>query len=229
MKNTQIGDERIGKESSKMFLYLFPLALVIDIACLIVKLVCGQPFIMYALEIILFVVAIAVYVLDEMRYGILFVKKKDFCLKEMQAKACTWAFASIFAVDEVGTLTMFFVLKENNLWIWLSTLTWFIPAFVSLFYGIKNGLFIYGTEKKKKEYKKRFNGSVLIASLIFGSFMWLATCVIIRKFDPMTLFIIPVAGAAWGILFSVFMSLIMKKSEKNADREVSEVEHGSEE
>ena len=106
---------------------------------------------------------------------------------------------------------------------------WVPAALIHTVIAIKKGWLVWGSKKKEQEGKESFGKAVIKGSLFFGCFMGIMMMITNGGFAVKYLVVIPVAGGMWGILFYFAMLFMMKKSEKQADKIVKEVEDGSEE
>ena len=86
-KKKQAADERIEKRTNELCVKMFPAIWFVNAIFLIVKIAYRLPVMVYSLEILILVSGIAVWLIEEMRYGTLFAKEKDEVLKELSIKA----------------------------------------------------------------------------------------------------------------------------------------------
>ena len=70
---------------------------------------------------------------------------------------------------------------------------------------------------------------VIVGSLLYGCIMGVFFMIITGEFAVKYLVMMPIMAAMWGIPFYFIMLFMMKKAEKQADKKVEAVEHGSEE
>ncbi len=238
-KKNQVKDERIEKESNKIMPAMFYLFSVILLACLVVKLVLGEPWYNFLLEILCLAPAWGYALVKCSSYGVLFLKEKDEALvtirNEIMAKAFTISFSVIIFGELVYMFFTFFVLKVTEesfsrewMWMLLYLAAWFLPAIIMTVLTVKNGWIVWGSKKREATGKKQFAKRTAVGALFYGIMMGLVEF-LEHGFSEKVLIITFACSIVWGVLFYLFMILFIKISEKNADKSVKEKEEGCEE
>lgn len=232
-KKKQQVDERIEKETNKLSAKMYALMLVLTNACLIYKIVKGLPFYLYALEIIIELTMILYFLVKESQSGILFMNKKDEATQTLHESVLAKAFNLAFNIVVEGEFLLMFGLliwaREYFFWVLSYLVIWVPAALIITILSIKRGWLVWGTKKKEQEGTKAFGKRVVIGSLGYGCFMGVFLMIMTGKFAVKYLVMIPVMAAMWGIPFYFIWLLMVKKAEKQADKKVEAVEHGSEE
>lgn len=235
----QIKDERIEKETNKIMPAMFLLFSFGLLASLIVKLVLGEPWYNFILEIICLVPGWSYVIIKRAQNGILVLKEKDEVLLTIRNEIMAKAYMIAFWVLVTGQLLyMFFVMGVlmTEKIAWVREMTWlivylgidFITALIISIFTVKKGWLVWGSKKREETGKKDFAKRTVGASLMFGVLMGIFD-VIENGFSMQTILLTVGAGAFWGILFYFSMLAVIKISEKNADKAVKEQEEHSEE
>ena len=231
-RKQKVVDERIEKESNKLNAKMYALMLVLTNACLIFKITKGLPFYLYALEIIVELTMILYFLVKESQSGILFMNKKDEATQTLHEGVLAKAFNIAFNIVVEGEFLLMFGLliwaKEYFFWMCSYFVIWVPVALIITVVSIKRGWLIWGSKKKEQEGTKAFGKRVVIGSLLYGVIMGVFF-MISHGFSLKLLALIPIMAAMWGIPFYFIMLLFVKKAEKQADKQLEEVEHGSEE
>ncbi len=214
-------DERIQKRSNELLARVFYIMWISNVISLIVKLVYGLPFEMYVIEIGTLVLGVAVWLVEEFRYGSFTFGKKDVMLRELSNKAKMEAVTVMFVANLIGmVLYDKFCDKAYFMWI-VSYLLIFFPG--ALYYTIaviSEGLFIFGTRKKAEKGKKRMVLSTVIAASFFGFLTVVKDYYRDGTFYPKGLLIVLIDAILWGVLFYFSYMGMIKISEKRADKNV---------
>ena len=238
MKN-QVKDERIEKESNRIMpaiFYLFSAGLVLSLAA---KLVLGEPWYNFILELLCLIPAWGYAIVKRAQSGILFIKEKDEALLTIRNGIMAKAFTISFWMILVGELIyMFFVVgvlkvtdevwSRELTWMILYLAVWFLPAVIVTVLTIKKGWMVWGSKKREAVGKKNFAKRTAIGALLFGAMMGVME-LLENGFSEKVILVTLVCGAFCGIMFYFLMTLLIKISEKNADREVEEKEEKNEE
>ena len=245
-KKNQIKDERIEKESNKLTAPMFYLLSAELLACLILKLVLGEPWYNFVLEIACLVPAWGYVLVKRAQSGILVIKEKDEALLTVRNAILSKAFMISFCVIIVGELFYMFavtdflnlegmahadaeILTRQTIWLVVYLAVWFVPALIFTIFTLKKGWLIWGSKKREVTGKKEFGKRVVIGSLFFGLIMGLPQLIANGIFYVKGWLMILGMAAMWGILFYFTMLGMIKLSEKNADKAVKEQEESSEE
>lgn len=238
-KKNQIKDERIEKETNKIMPAMFWLFSAGLLASLIVKLVLGEPWYNFILEILCLVPAVGYALVRRISNGVLFLKEKDEALIAIRNEIMAKAFNIAFHIQISGELVyMFFVIGVLNAgdvewsremtWIALYLLIWFLPSLIVTVLTLKKGWMVWGSKKREVTGKKDFAKQTAIGALFFGIMMGVVE-ILENGFSEKVIIIVLACGAVWGILFYFVMLAIIKISEKNADKAVKKQEESSEE
>ena len=242
----QVKDERIEKESNKLTTPMFYLLSVELLACLIVKLVLGEPWYNFVLELTCLVPAWGYVLVKRAQNGILVIKEKDEALLTIRNAILSKAFMISFCVILVGELFYMFAVTDflnldrivhsdaealirETIWLFVYLIVWFIPAIVITVFTLKKGWMIWGSKKREVTGKKEFGKRVVIGSLFFGLIMGLPQLIANGIFYVKGWLMILGMAAMWGIMFYFAMLGMIKFSEKNADKAVEEQEGCDEE
>lgn len=245
-KKNQIKDERIEKESNKVTAPIFYLLSAELLVCLIVKLVLGEPWYNFVLEIACLVPAWGYVLVKRAQNGILVMKEKDEALLTVRNAILAKAFMISFFVIIVGELLYMFAITDflnlsgivhsdpermtrEAIWLVVYLVVWFVPALIFTIFTLKKGWLIWGSKKREVTGKKEFAKRVVIGSLFFGLIMGLPELIAHGIFYVKGWLMILGMAAMWGILFYFAMIGMIKFSEKNADKAVKEQEERSEE
>ena len=239
-KKNQFRDERIEKEGNKLMapmFYLFSFGLL---ACLVLKLVLGEPWYNYILEILCLVPSWSYLLIAGISKGVLFVREKDEVLASIRNEIMSKAYMISFWIIIFGELIYaFFVMRNMMLdhlfremdiiWIGIYMAAWLISAVIISVFTVRKGWLIWGSRKREATGKKELAKRTAIGALFFGLIMGAPKLVENGAFQPKGLLDIVVIGALWGIMFYFMMIWLMKISEKNADKAVKEQEINNEE
>ena len=242
----QIKDERIEKETNKLMTPMFYLVSAGLLACLVLKLVLGEPWYNFILEILCLVPSWGYALVKRIQSGILVIKEKDDALLSIRDAIHSKAFMISFWVIITGELfymfavTDFFnldgiahsdaeVLTRETIWLLVYLVVWFVPALIVTVFTLKKGWMIWGSKKREVTGKKEFGKRVVIGSLFFGLIMGLPELIAHGIFYAKGWLMILGMAAMWGILFYFAMLGMIKLSEKNADKAVKEQEEQGEE
>ncbi len=232
-RKQKVVDERIEKESNKLSAKMYALMLVLTNACLIFKITKGLPFYLYALEIIVELTMILYFLVKESQSGILFMNKKDEATQTLHEGVLAKAFNIAFNIVVEGEFLLMFGLliwaREYFFWMCSYFVIWVPAALIITVLSIKRGWLVWGTKKKEQEGTKAFGKRVVIGSLGYGCFMGVFFMILTGEFAVKYLVMMPIMAAMWGIPFYFIMLFLVKKAEKQADKKVEAVEHGSEE
>ncbi len=213
-------DERIQKRSEELTARVFPILGIVDLLLLVVKIICGVPFMVYLLEICTLVIGVGVWLAKELRFGTLFAKK-DEALKEMANKARSEAFMAMFWTVLIGeVLYILLVDKAYYLWVVSYFVIWLPCAVYITILSVSEGLLIFGTKKNEDNTKKMLAKRTFIGSLFFGAFVGSGFYLHDGIFDPKGLIAVLLLAAGWGIPFYLIFLGIMKFSEKRADKKI---------
>ena len=242
----QVKDERIEKESNKLMTPMFYLFSAGLFACLVVKLVLGEPWYNFVLELACLVPAWCYVIIKRAQSGILILKEKDDALLSIRDAIHSKAFMISFWVIIIGEMFYMFAVTDyfsrysvihQDAEIWTREMTWllvylavwFVPAIIITVGMLKKGWMVWGSKKREVTGKKEFGKRVIIGSLFFGLIMGVPELIAHGIFYWKGWLTIVLTGAVWGILFYVFMLGMIKFSEKNADKLVQEKEESNEE
>ncbi len=239
-KKNQFRDERIEKEGNKLMapmFYLFSFGLL---ACLVLKLVLGEPWYNFILEILCLVPAWAYVFVKRAKNGILVIKEKDEALLSIRNEILSKAFNISFWIIILGELIYMFATTDimhpedteptrEGIWLMLYMAVWFLPAIIITVATLKKGWLIWGTKKREITGKKTFAKSTAGGALLFGLIMGVPELIEHGIFYAKGWITIFATGAAWGILFYFAMVGMIKLSEKNADKAVKQQEEQDEE
>ena len=221
-KENKVVDERIEKESNKFAAKMYYLITALTVISLIVKLACQLPLYVYGLEIIALVASLIYFLVSEARNGILFEKNKDEELLNIHYGILAKAEMVIFCIIVTGELFYLFLAKEYFFWILSYFVIWMIPGLLQTIITIKNGWLIWGSKQKEVSGKKDFKKRVVYGSLAFGIFMGFPFLFRDGVIHPEGILIILLYAVGWGIPFYFLFMLMIKISEKKADKKLEE-------
>ena len=231
-RKQKVIDERIEKENNKLSAKMYALMLVLTNACLVLKIVKGLPFYLYALEIIIELTMIFYFLVKESQMGILFMNKKDEATQTLHESVLAKAFNIAFNIVVEGEFLLMFGLliwaKEYFPWMCSYLVIWVPAALIITVASIKRGWLVWGSKKKEQEGTKAFGKRVVIGSLAYGVIMGVFM-MLSHGFSVKYLVMMPIMAAMWGIPFYFIMLFLVKKAEKQADKKLEEVENGCEE
>ncbi|MCR5754564.1 MAG: hypothetical protein K6G30_07125 [Acetatifactor sp.] len=222
-------DERIEKESNRLSAKMFYLISILMVASIIAKLYYKVPLYVYTLELISLAVSGIFCIVSEWKHGILLLTKKDEALLSIHHKILAKAFTLSFEIIITGELLFLFVAKEYIKWLGLYLVIWGVPALLITYFSIKNGWFIWGTEKKEKDGKKELKKRTAMGALFFGVFMGFPMLFRGGMFHPEGLLWIFGMAAGWGIPFYLIFTGMMKIAERRADKNIVGKEPADEE
>ena len=223
--------------------YLFSAGLL---ACLVLKLVLGEPWYNFILEILCLVPAWGYALIKRAQSGILVIKEKDDALISIRDAIHSKAFMISFWVIIIGEMLYMFAMTDyfsrygiiqpeevswprEMTWLLVYLVIWLIPAIIITINTLKKGWMIWGSKKREVIGKKEFGKRVIIGSLFFGLIMGLPELIANGIFYAKGWLMILGMAAMWGILFYFSMLGLIKLSEKNADKAVKEQEESNEE
>ena len=235
----QIKDERIEKETNKIMparFWLFSAGLR---ASLIVKLVLGEPWYNFILEILCLVPSVGYMLVKRISGGVLFLKEKDEALVSIRNEIMSRAYMVAFWILTTGQLIYMFyimgVLMPDDI-VWIKEMTWlvvylgidFVTSLIVSIFTVKKGWMVWGSKKREVTGKKEFAKRTAVGALFFGVIMGVVD-ILENGFSMQTIIMVVGTGAFWGIAFYFIMIALVKISEKNADKDVKEQEERSEE
>ena len=146
-KTKVLKDERITKESNKLSAKMFYVITVATLISLVIKITCGLPIEVYALELIALVASVLFVVVSEAVKGILLVREKDEAIRTMHEAVLSKAMMVSFWIIIVGEFLYLFLVKEYFFWVLSYFAIWFVPALVITIASVKNGWFVWGSKK----------------------------------------------------------------------------------
>ncbi len=240
-------DERIEKESNKMYAKLFWVFSVALMILLIVKIVMGEPLLNYLLEVIALISSWGYMVIQKQRMGLWNVKELDDELKAFQNSIFAKASMIMFFVLVFGNFIYMLIVMdyfevlntavETEKLIWSQEMTWvvvylavvFIPSVVVTIVSIGKGWLSWGSKKREKVGKKELAKGTAIGALFYGVFMTLPDLFEGGTFHPEGLLMTFIMTIAWGIPFYFIMAAMRKASEKRANEAMEEEEKDIEE
>jgi len=245
-KQTQVKDERIEKESNQLTAPIFYLFSAELLACLILKLVLGEPWYNFILEIACLVPAWAYVLVKRAQNGILVLKEKDDALLTIRNAILSKAFMISFFVIIIGEMLYMFAVTDyfsrygiiqpdvegwtkELTWMLVYLAVWFVPALIFTIFTLKKGWMIWGSKKREVTGKKEFAKRTVIGSLFFGLIMGVPELIKNGIFYAKGWLMILGMSVFWGVLFYFTMIGMIKYSEKKADKAVQEQEGADEE
>ena len=230
MKQTmkKMVDERINKESNELMAKLYWIALAMQAAVLIVKLILQAELLRWALDAIIILAGLGVMmVLRTVRslWG-----KKNEALKEMDNSVLSTSFGTMLWVALLGSLLLMFGNgEENALWYGSTMLPVLIASGIYTVIAIKRGLLLWGGERNKGSAKPRLRKATTLGALFFGIVMGAPDCFSGGAFQVTGLLKIILMAAMWGLMFYGMMVLAINRGEKSANKNLEEVEADAEE
>ncbi len=232
-------DERIEKETNRYAGKLFyPMCMLLVIS-LVVKCWFDLPHYVYALEIISLTAGVVCFLFQELRNGILFVKKKDDALEELHNQALTKAMMVQFWIMTIGECIPMYLMTyiepmQQYFWWYCSYMLVLFPlSLIITVLSLKKGWLVWGSKKQEKTGKKYFAITTVFAALSYG--------VLMEAFDGFKhvyhdgAFHAEGVGrifgmaAFWGVLFYFAMLGLIKISEKQADKRLKKSGAGHDE
>jgi hypothetical protein len=243
---TQVKDERIEKETNKLMTPMFYLFSAGLLACLVIKLVLGEPWYNFVLEIACLVPAWGYALIKRAQSGILVMKEKDEVLPSIRDAIHSKAFMISFWVILAGELIYMFdatnmlnpdmgnrpdaeIWTREMTWMCVYLTVWLVPAIIVTVNTLKKGWMIWGSKKQETVGKKAFAKRVVVGALFFGLIMGVPELIANGFFYVKGWLMIFGMAAMWGILFYFGMLGMIKLSEKKADKLVQEKEESNEE
>ena len=224
-KNNKVVDERLHKKSTELGARMFPVLGIIELVFLVIKLVCGLPFMVYVLEICILVGGVVTWLFEELRFGTLFVKEKDDILKELSNKAKSQAFMMMFWIVIIGELLYIFLIdKKYYFWVLTYIISWLPCAIYITISAVSGGILVFGSKQKEKNVKKDLAIRTIFGSIFFGFVTGTGFYIHDGAFYPKGLIGVVLLAAGWGIPFYFMFIGIMKLSEKKADKNIEKVD-----
>lgn len=223
-RKKQIADERIEKESSRIYAKLYYLMSALTVLAIAIKIYYKLPLYMYLLELLSLLVSGVFVIASEVRYGILFLKDKDEVVLAIHNKILAKAMMTSFWIFIVGEFLFTFVVKEYIQWVGVYFVIWGVPALISMFFAIRNGWLIWGSKKKEKTGKKELKGRTAVGALFYGVIMGIPMVFQDDGFHAEGLLWMLGMAVAWGVLFYLMFVGFMKLAEKRADKIVGKKE-----
>lgn len=225
-KKKQVLDERIEKESNKLISKQFYVMLILTIFVMLVKIIYKLPFYMYLLEIVALLVMVLYVVINESSQGIIFVKDRDESIQTIHEGVLAKAYNLAFNIIVEGELLfLFFVLifaREYFFWILSYFIIWLPSALRITIATMKKGWLIWGSKTKETEGKKKLGVSTAIGAICFGVILTVLKVIVHGGFQISDIGMVFALAAGWGIPFYLIFTILMKVSEKTADKLVGE-------
>ncbi len=209
-------DERIEKESNSFYGKMYYVISLLMILSVIVKVVCKVPWFVYGLELLALAVSGVFLLVQELRKGILFVRKKDEVLSEIHSKNLRDAFMVDFWILIFGDL-LFLHMDEYFFWVYSYLIIVMIPALIITVATLKNGWMIWGSKKKEKMGKKRLAFATTLGAAFFGITTGAEHLYYDGAFHASGILWILGMGVGFGLLFYFLMGAFIKISEEQAD------------
>lgn len=222
-------DERLEKEGNVLAAKMFYVITFLLLASLIVKLVCKLPIQVYALEVLCLLSSGIYFFVQEIRKGILGMRKKDEALREIHRSVLSKAFMIDFWLLIAGELIFIYAVKDYFIWVLSYIIAWVPPGLVITIASVKKGWLIHAGKEQRKKGLKPFLGRVILGSLVYGILMGFSDLYHDGAFHAKGILSILGMGAGWGVLFSFGMILISNLSTKHADQRLESAENGDEE
>ncbi len=210
-------DERIEKESNVLYGKMFYVISLLMILSVIVKVVCKVPWFVYGLELLALAVSGVFLFVQELRKGILFVRKKDEVLSEIHSKNLRDAYMIAFWILLVGELLFMHMAEEYFFWLYSYTLIWLIPSIIISIASLSNGWMIWGGKKKEAMGKKRLALGTTLGALCFGIILGGRFLFRDGIFQWTGILWILGLSAFWGFAFYFILRACIKISEEQAD------------
>lgn len=232
-KKKKVLDERIEKESNKLISKQFYVMLVLIILVMLVKIICKLPFYMYLLEAVALLVMVLYVVINEGSQGILFVKDRDESIQTIHEGMLAEAYNLAFNIITDGDLLVLFLVltfaREYFFWILSYFVIWLPSALWITIAAMKKGWLIWGSKKKETEGKKKLGVRTAIGAICFGVILTAFKAIERGGFQTSDIGMIFALAAGWGIPFYLVFTILMKVSEKKADKIVGEKRESNEE
>lgn len=228
-KSKKFVDERIEKESNRLYEKMTYLIVALTVVALAVKMLLKFSFIVYSLEAISLIAGSVVFLFGEISKGILFVRKSDDALKDMHRAVMKNVFMTMFFVFIFGEFVLFCINPEYWRFLWSVLLLWLVPALIITIVSIKNGWMVWGTKKKEKTAKSALAKRTVVGALFFGIFVGWNMLFKDGVFQPTGILWILALAAGWGVPFYFIMVAMVSKGEKQADKGLKMVEKADEE
>lgn len=224
-KSVSMRDERLEKKVNALTAQLLPMMLVLQAAVLIVKLALGGWRYCLLDVVGLAVGAVFAAVMLTVR-GVW--RARDEALQEIRESALSKAFFCMFAVLVVGEFVCMMIDPEGILWYAPTLLVWGLPALIFTVKLLCAGGLQWGGVKAEKDGKAALKRSTCMGAVFFGVVMGADKCFVDGAFEPSGLLYVLGMGAAWGILFYLMFSLLLKIGGKQADRALEQAESEAE-
>ncbi|MBE5930961.1 MAG: hypothetical protein E7268_07935 [Lachnospiraceae bacterium] len=209
-------DERIEKESNGFYGKMYYVISLLMILSVIVKVVCKVPWFVYGLELLALAVSGVFLLVQELRKGILFVRKKDEVLSEIHSKNLRDAFMVDFWILIFGDL-LFLNIDEYFFWLYSYLIIVMIPALIITVATLKNGWMVWGGKKREQMGKKRLAFATTLGAAFFGITTGGEYLYYDGAFHASGILWILGMGVGFGLLFYFLMSGFIKISEEQAD------------
>lgn len=222
-------DERLEKEGNVLAAKMFYVITFLLLVSLIVKLVCKLPFQVYALEVLCLLSSGIYFFVQEIRKGILGVRKKDEALREIHRSVLSKAFMIDFDLLIAGELIFIYVVKDYFIWVLSYVVAWVLPGLVITIASVKKGWLIRAGKEQRKKGQRSFLVRVILGSLVYGILMGFPDLYHDGAFHAKGILSILGLGAVWGVLFYFGMILISRLSTKHADQRLESAENNNEE
>ncbi len=225
----KIKDERITKEfdkmASKTYWYIFTALL----GLLIYKMVHQMELVTYALELLCFIFTLPYLLFNLLSKRLLFIAKADHSLLDIRNKLYGTCFMICFWIIIIGEFLLIFIIPSQIYIVALYLAVWMPPSLLLTVYSIKKGLLLWGGEKRKQIGTAALKKRVVIGALFFGLISGFPMIYDERGFHITGILWMLGTASLWGIPFYLVFHAMIKRSEKNADRQVltAEIEEDS--
>ncbi len=223
----RIQDERITRQSNALTSKLLLPMLGLEALVLIVKLLLGATARLCILDIAVLALGILGVVTVKTIFGLW--HPQDEALREINATWMNRIFMALFWLMLIGEFLLVFLDKQNVFWYAPTMLVWFIPALIITVVGVRKGYLVWGSKKNEQQGAKRLGISTAVGALFFGLVMGGPSCFKDGAFQPTGLVQIAALAISWGVLFYIFMRLMIKRSEKAANQAVAAAEEAADE
>ncbi len=223
----KIMDERITKETNALAANVFWLTLILQAIVLAAKLLLGAALRVCILDIAVLAVGFVGMILFRSIKGLW--GAKDEALREIEQAGLAQLFITMFAMLLIGEFLLVFMDEENLLWYMPFLLVWGLPTAIFTVKSTRRGLMVWGSQKAETDGKARLLKGSILGALFFGIVMGGPNCFKDGAFNPAGLIEVFTMGAFWGVMFYWGMRLMMKRSEKAADKAVAAAEEQADE
>lgn len=224
LRSLESSDERLRNETNKLGASMYPLTMALLVIVILLKCIVFT----YAIndcyfELVALLGSVGVIAIRSLLYPVPLKKSQDEHIRSIQDRIVSHSFFGTMFYFVFGEFVLMYLLPEEQfMMIAFYIPIWFVPSAIITYKAIRNGLFVMGTKKKRKTGLQKFKRNCIIGSAFFGIFVGWDMMFTEQGFEPFGIVMVFFMALLWGFPFYFVMKLMINKSEKRADEQLTE-------